>query len=224
MASVNTYSATGTKSGAKAILDKNVFAVEVKSHGLLKQAYQAYLDNKRANLARTKTRGEVVGSTKKPWRQKGTGRARFGSRYNPIWRGGGITFGPTGEENYSKKLNQKAKKLAVKQALSIAVKENKVKVIDTFECKSGKTADTAKLLAKIEAQGSVLIVAEEKSGAVDRATRNLPKVKVVQAGYLNVFDLLNADTVVIAKKSLDSISEWLTDKVKKPVKNKEAKK
>jgi large subunit ribosomal protein L4 len=92
MASVTSYSAAGVKSAAKVTLDKNVFAVEVKSHSLLKQAYHSYLDNSRTNLAQTKTRGEVIGSTKKPWKQKGTGRARFGSKYGPIWRGGGIVL------------------------------------------------------------------------------------------------------------------------------------
>ncbi len=216
MASVASYSASGAKSAAKASLDKAVFGLEVKSHGLLRDAYKAYLDNGRVNLAKTKTRGEVVGSTKKPWKQKGTGRARFGSKYNPIWRGGGITFGPTGEENYSKKLNLKAKRLAIKQALSLAAKEDKVKLIDKFEAKDNKTKNAVALLKKLETGRKTLLVVDNKDESLGRSTGNIPSLKVVSAKYLNVFDVMNADTVVITKKSLDDISEWLTDK--KPAK------
>src|SRR5690606_28898865 len=101
-------------------LDKSVFGLEVENHELVKQVYVAYLANGRENLAVTKTRGLVSGGGRKPWRQKGTGRARFGSSRVPIWRGGGITFGPTGEENYSQKVHVKAKRLATRQALSMA--------------------------------------------------------------------------------------------------------
>src|SRR5262245_30665646 len=103
--SVATYTKTGNKATTAAKLDKGVFAVEIKNHDLLKQAYLAYLANGRVNLAVVKKRGEVRGGGRKPWRQKGTGRARFGSSRNPIWRGGGITFGPTGNENYTINLN-----------------------------------------------------------------------------------------------------------------------
>src|SRR3982750_983319 len=112
--SVATYTKTGTKATTPAKLDKTVFGVEPKNHELIKAAYDMYLANGRENLAVTKTRGLVRGGGKKPWKQKGTGRARFGSSRVPIWRGGGITFGPTGEENYSKQLNTKAKRLAIR--------------------------------------------------------------------------------------------------------------
>jgi large subunit ribosomal protein L4 len=212
MASVTSYSAAGVKSAAKANLDKSVFGLEVKSHGLLGHAYQAYLANGRTNLAKTKTRGEVAGSTRKPWKQKGTGRARFGSRYNPIWRGGGITFGPTGGENYSKKLNLKAKRLAVKQALSLAANEGKIKVIDKFDGGDGKTKKTAILLKKIEANGRILLVVETKTDTVIRSTANIANLKAVSAEYLNVYDVLNADSIVVTKKSLDVISDKLDSK------------
>src|SRR6202012_2575170 len=101
-------------------LSKDVFGVAAKNHELLKQAYVTYLANGRENLAITKTRGLVSGGGKKPWKQKGTGRARFGSTRNPIWTGGGIVFGPTGEENYIKQLNIKAKRVAIRQALTLA--------------------------------------------------------------------------------------------------------
>src|SRR5579859_3788007 len=108
-----TYTKSGNKATTAAKLDKQVFGVEVKDHGLLQQAYLAYMANGRQNLAVVKTRGLVSGGGKKPWKQKGTGRARFGSSRNPIWRGGGIVFGPTGLENYSHSLSTQSKRLAL---------------------------------------------------------------------------------------------------------------
>lgn len=215
MSQVVSYTKTGSKSSAKVSLDKSVFAVEIKSHGLLKSAYHAYLDNGRGNLARTKTRGEVVGSTKKPWKQKGTGRARFGSRYNPIWRGGGIIFGPTGEENYSKKLNKKAKRSAVSQALTLAVKSGALAVIDDFIVSDGKTKSASNLLDKIGADRRVLIAVSKADEPTRRALNNIQDVKLVTAGYLNAYDILNADLVVLTRPALDDISAWITS-VDKP--------
>jgi large subunit ribosomal protein L4 len=206
---VATYTKTGSAAATAAKLDKAVFGVEVKSHELLKQAYVAYLANGRENLAVTKTRGLVSGGGRKPWKQKGTGRARFGSTRNPIWRSGGIVFGPTGEENYSKQMNTKAKRLAIRQALSMAATENRVVIIETFECKEGKVAPTVALLKKMKATGNVLIAVSQKDELVERATNNIPKVKAVHGNYLNVFDIVNADTIIISQKALDSISDWL---------------
>jgi large subunit ribosomal protein L4 len=117
---VITYTKSGNKATTPAKLDKKIFGVKPTSHELLKSAYVAYLANGRGNLAQAQTRGEVRGGGRKPWKQKGTGRARFGSTRNPIWRGGGITFGPTGSENYSHKLHTTAKRQAIRQALSVA--------------------------------------------------------------------------------------------------------
>lgn len=211
---VATYTKAGAKATTPAKLDKTVFGVVAKNHDLLKAAYDAYLANGRHNLARVKTRGEVRGSTIKPWRQKGTGRARFGSRYNPIWRGGGITFGPTGQENYNKQLNIKSKRQALRQALS--VKADSIKVIEAFECKDGKVSQTTALLGKIEAKGNILIVVSAKDDLVERATRNLPRVKAVHANYLNVFDIMNADCIVMSQKALDAVTAWLGNKPSKP--------
>lgn len=217
MATVTSYSAAGVKSGAKAPLDKDIFGLEVKNHGLLRDTYQSFLDNGRRNLAQTKTRGEVVGSTKKPWKQKGTGRARFGSKYNPLWRGGGIVFGPTGNENYSKKVNLKAKRLAVKQALSLSVAEGKVVLIDSFESKDGKVKKSVGLLKKVGVNGKVLIVVDKKDDMTMRSVNNISNVNLVSAKYLNVYNILNSDTVIITKKSLDVISDWLSINTKAPV-------
>lgn len=220
MPSIDSFTAAGAKSASKVVLDKNVFGLKVNNHELLKSAYTAYLANGRVNLAKTKTRGEVSGSTRKPWKQKGTGRARFGSKYNPIWRGGGIAFGPTGEENYSKKLPLIMKRLAIKQALSLAAKSGKLKVVEDFASKDGKTKPAVAFLKKIGANGRTLIVISDKNALISRSTANLPDLKVVQTKYLNTYDILNADNIVLAKKSLSDISQWLASEVKPALKSK----
>lgn len=206
-----TYTKSGTKATNAAKLDAAIFEIVPKNHQLLKEAYDAYLANGRSNLAVTKTRGLISGGGKKPWKQKGTGRARFGSSRNPIWRGGGIVFGPTGLENYSKHLNTKAKQLAVRQALSVSNAANKICVLESIDI-TGKTAEFSKLLTKIGADRSVLIVVDVKTPEVMRAGANLQAVKIVSAKYLNVFDLLNSENVVITTKALAVINDWLGDK------------
>ncbi|HSX18048.1 MAG TPA: 50S ribosomal protein L4 [Candidatus Saccharimonadales bacterium] len=209
---VQTYTKAGAKATAPAKLDKAVFGLKVDNHQLLKDAYLAHLANGRDNFAKTLKRGEVRGGGQKPWRQKGTGRARFGSSRNPIWTGGGVAFGPTGSENYSRKISTKAKRQALKQALSIAASEERVKIIETFDCPDGKVKPTINLLKKVGAEGSVLLVVSVKDELVERSTRNLPDIKAIQSNYLTVYDILNADTVVISKKALESIQQWLGGK------------
>ncbi len=204
-----TFSAKGVKATKPVALDKAVFNVEVANHQLLKDAYVAYLANGRENLSVTKTRGLVSGGGKKPWKQKGTGRARFGSSRVPIWRGGGITFGPTGNENYTKKLHVKAKRTATRQALTLASQADKIRVIESFVSTDGTVKPTVQLLKKIDAQRRVLLVVDVKDEMVVRATRNIANLKVVQANYVSVYDVLNADTIVITKPSLEMISSWL---------------
>jgi len=205
--SVPTFTKAGSKATTSAKLDKAVFGVEVENHDLLKQAYLAYLANGRENAAVVKTRGLVRGGGKKPWKQKGTGRARFGSTRNPIWRGGGIVFGPTGYENYSRKLNTTAKRVAIRQALSIKAKQ--INVIEGIEAKDGKVKPFVALLNKLNAKRNVLVIVEEKTTALQRASQNVPYVKLVQARYLNVYDVLNADSIVITAKALKAVHEWL---------------
>ena len=205
---VPTYTASGSKATTAAKLDAAVFNVEVKNHQLLRQAYDAYLANGRDNLAVVKTRGLVRGGGKKPWKQKGTGRARFGSSRNPIWRGGGIVFGPTGEENYTKKLPTASKRLAIRQALSLANADNKVTVVEKLTVKDGKTAVLAKLLAKIDAKRNILIVVTEKTPELTRAAANLGGVTVTNATYMNVYNTLNADSIVFTADALKATTEW----------------
>lgn len=195
-------------------LPKEIFGIEIANHELLQRAYMAYQANGRTNLAQVKTRGLVRGGGKKPWRQKGTGRARAGSSRSPIWRGGGITFGPTGNENYSKTIPVAQKRQALRQALTLANQSKKILTINSFECKDGKTKNTIDLLDKHKLNRRILLVVEEKDALVDRATRNVPNVKTVQAMYLNVFDILNADHIVLTKKSVSLIKDWLAPKIK----------
>ena len=206
---IATYTKAGAAASTAAKLDNTVFGVEIKNHDLLKQAYVTYLANGRENLAVTKTRGLISGGGRKPWKQKGTGRARFGSSRNPIWRGGGIVFGPTGEENYTKQMNVKAKRLAIRQALTVAATANKVVVIEDIVAKDGKTAELVKLLAKIKATKNVLLVVEHKTEELVRASANIQQVKLVQAQYVNTYDVLNADTIVFTKVAVDVVTKWL---------------
>ena len=208
---VATYTKTGTAATSAAKLDKTVFGLEVKNHELLKSAYTAYLANGRENLAVTKTRGLIRGGGKKPWKQKGTGRARFGSSRNPIWRGGGIVFGPTGEENYSKQLNTKAKRQAVRQALSVAAAANKIAVIDDLSIKDGKTSELNNLLTKIAATRNVVLVVDKKTPELERSSRNLSNVILTSGKYLNVYDILNADNLVFTSAALLQTTEWLKE-------------
>lgn len=214
MAAPATFTKAGAKATAPAKLDKAVFGVTPKNHDLLKAAYLMYLANGRENLAVTKTRGLVRGGGKKPWRQKGTGRARFGSSRVPIWRGGGITFGPTGQENYSKQMNSKAKRLAIRQALSLASGSGKVIVIEDLASKDGKTAPVAALLTKVGADKTSLVVVEKKTEELMRACRNLRGVTLVSAHYVNVYDVLNADKVIFTKGALAATTDWLGKEAK----------
>lgn len=188
-------------------LPKEVFAVEVKNHELLKLAYDAYLANNRTSAARTKTRGEVSGGGKKPWKQKGTGRARFGSSRNPIWRGGGIVFGPRGNENYSKKVPTQAKRQAVKQALTLAEQAGKINVLDVKT--TGKTAEVVKFLSDNKFDRKTLIVVDEKTPEIIRATNNIQNVLLVSTKYLSVYHILNADSIVLSPASLPTLKSWL---------------
>lgn len=210
MITATTFSKTGSKAAEAVKLDDSVFGKEVTNHTLLKEAYLAYLANGRANLAKTKTRGDVSGGGKKPWKQKGTGRARFGSTRVPIWRGGGVALGPTGSENYTKKINIKAKRLAIRQALSLSAQENRVSVIESFKLASGKTSEMVTLLNKLGLNDkSVVIVVDTKTDDLLRATNNLPNVTVVQARYLNVYTVMNADNLLFTNSALAIVSEWL---------------
>ena len=199
---------------AKAALPKSVFEVDVPNHELLKLAYDAFLANSRQASATTKTRGEVRGGGKKPWRQKGTGRARFGSTRNPIWRHGGIVFGPRGNENYTKKLSKTSKHVALRQALTLANQDKKILVSDIKT--TGKTTEVAKFLAakKCSEKDRVLLVVDEKTPELMRATNNLANALLVRAQYLSVYYILNADKIVITPAAVKAVESWLAKEAK----------
>ena len=201
---------TTVKKTTSTTLPSSVFEVEINSHELLKTAYNAYLANGRVNLAKTLTRGLVSGGGKKPWKQKGTGRARFGSSRNPIWRHGGVVFGPLGNENYSITVPTRAKRVALRQALTLAAQAGKVVVTDNF-APQGKVKDTLNFLMnnKVAEKEDVLLAVASKDDLMVRSTRNVAHLKVVQAKYLNVFDILNADKLLITKDALKIVEEWL---------------
>lgn len=188
-------------------LPKSIFNVDVNNHELLKLAYDSYLANSRLASATTKQRGEVSGGGKKPWKQKGTGRARFGSTRNPIWRGGGVVFGPRGNENYTKKLPKAAKRTAVRQALTLANEAKKI-VLEDIKT-TGKTSEVAKFLDDKKLTRKVLVVVDKKTPELMRATNNLQQVLVVSANYLSVYHILNADAILMSPSALPVLSNWL---------------
>ena len=210
MTKVTAYTKSGSKQAEGVTLEKAIFGLELNAQ-LIKDAYNAYLSNGRSAQPTTLTRGMVRGGGKKPWRQKGTGRARVGSIRVPNWKGGGVVFGPTGLENHIVQLPTKMKRVAVRQALSVQVADGRVVVIEEFVT-DGKTKTAAQLLAKIGATGKVLLVVSEKTDVIDRATRNLPGVVVAQATYLNVFHIMNADDIIVTKPAMTQIEAWLGQK------------
>ena len=203
------FTKTGNKATGNLTLDGQIFEVVPKNHDLLKANYVAYLSNARSNDAMTKTRGMISGGGRKPHPQKGTGRARSGSSRNPIWRSGGTIFGPTGIENYTHKVNKKAKRVAIRQVLSLAVNENQLLIIEDLEFKDAKTKTAISLLDKIGATGNILVVVTDKTPEITRPLANLANVKLIQAQYLNVFDGLNADFIVMTKPALEVVTQWL---------------
>lgn len=211
MSKIDTFTKSGAKSETAATLNKVIFDL-VPNHDLLDLAYRSYLAAGRSAHAKTLTRGEVRGGGRKPWRQKGTGKARAGSIRLPHWKGGGVAFGPTGNENYAIKVPLAMKRLAIRQALSAQAKDGKVAVIEAFELKDAKTKSATELMAKLGLAGNILLVTDQLSPEIDRATRNLAGVELVQAKYLNVFIILNADHIIIAKPALTVIDQWLGEK------------
>lgn len=192
-------------------LNPKIFEVAPKQH-LLAEAVRVQLSNARQGTSHTKTRGEVSGGGKKPWKQKGTGRARAGSIRSPIWRHGGITFGPRSNQNWELKLNKKAKTQALFMSLSDKAKEHQFVVVDQINLEQPKTAEFAKVLegfsSGIKNFGKKqLLVTAKKDDKLARSSRNLQSVKSVLANSLNVVDVLKADTIVATKDSLSVIEK-----------------
>jgi large subunit ribosomal protein L4 len=165
--------------------------------------------NARQSNAKTKTRAEVSGSGIKPWKQKGTGRARAGAKQSPIWVGGGVAFGPTGQENYRRSQNKKQYRLAIRSALSQKFLEQKLIVIQDAQVTSAKTKDAVALLKSLKVSGKVMFVLDEYVENLALAVRNLNTVLAVSRQNMSVLDVVNADYVVMTQASVQAIEEVL---------------
>ena len=186
-------------------LNENIFGIK-PNDAVLYDAITLAQASQRQGTADTKTRSEVSGGGRKPWRQKGTGRARQGSTRAPHWYHGGVVFGPH-PRTYGKKMNRKERVLALKSALSYKVKENEIIILDELNVKTPKTKDMIKLLNDIKAPKKTLIVVDELSDNLILATRNIPKVELLEASEINVLDIIGADGLVITKKAVEMIEE-----------------
>lgn len=204
-----TYTKTGNKSSKAATLPKEIFAAKKVNQQLIAEVYEAYLANKRSAGARTKTRTQVRGGGRKPWMQKGLGRARVGSIRSPIWRGGGITFGPTGNENHERKYNKSTLRSALVQALTMKAKDGEVAVIEDVEVKDGKTKTLRQLLDKLQLGRDIVIVTAERNESLTRASSNLPGVKLTSADSLNVKSVVDADSLLLTKPAVDKLKQRL---------------
>jgi len=183
-----------------------VFGVK-RNDALLHQVYVAQAGNKRQVLAHTKDRSEVRGSGRKPWRQKGTGNARVGSIRTPIWRGGGITFGPTKDRNFKKGINKKMKSKAVRISLSDKVRSKNLLVVNEIKLKEKKTKEFAKALKNLKIKGSILIGIADKEREMSKYCRNIKKVDPISTSNLNVFDILNHKYLILSKESVKFLEE-----------------
>jgi large subunit ribosomal protein L4 len=187
----------------EAELRDDIFAVPV-NEALMHQALVRQLANARLGTHKTKARGEVSGGGRKPWRQKGTGRARQGSIRAPHWRGGGIVFGPT-PRSYRQKMPRKMRRQALRSALSVKAAGSQVKVLDVLEMSEPRTKDVLQILENLSVDSSALILLPGRDENILRSVRNLPKVRTLVAQYLNVRDLLTYDYILMPLASLEVI-------------------
>jgi len=202
---INVYNQNGETTG-KANLPADIFGVGIKPE-VVHQVAQAMLANLRHPWAHTKTRGNVRGGGKKPWKQKHTGRARAGSNRSPIWIGGGITFGPLKERNYTQKINKKMKTKATLMCLSSKAEENKLVVLDEIKLPEAKTKYFSAMLGKLPLENKILFILAEKNEPIKRSSRNIAGVNVKTVGNFNVLDLLNAKSLVVTKECIGKLKE-----------------
>lgn len=204
--SVQVLNLNGEETEKKVNLNGDVFGVEPNTQVMF-DAVQVYQANMRQATAKTKTRAEVRGGGKKPWRQKGTGRARAGSSRSPIWVGGGTVFGPIGNQNYKLSMNKKAHALALKSALSVKASEKNIIVVN--ELNTTKTKDFAKALEMLKVEGKALVVLKEENAEFEKSARNVPGVKVVLTNNVCVYDLLNSNKVLFTTESVKALEGGL---------------
>lgn len=203
MANVKVYNMSGAEVGTIDLND-DIFGIEASEHAMHMAVVQ-YLANQRQGTQSAKTRAEVRGGGRKPWKQKGTGRARQGSTRSPQWTGGGVVFAPK-PRDYSFKLNKKFKRLALKSALSTKCVEEKIIVLDELSLSEVKTKEMVKVLANINA-GKALIVMDGSNTNVMLSARNIPEVKTAAVNTINVYDLLKYNTLVMTKEAVAKIEE-----------------
>ena len=203
MANVSVYNMEGNEVGTIELNDA-VFGVKVNEN-LVHQAVERHLANKRQGTQKAKTRSEVRGGGRKPWRQKGTGHARQGSIRAPQWTGGGVVFAPT-PRDYSKKMNKKEKRAALKSALSSRVEADKLIVLDTLRLDEIKTKEMVRVLNNLKVN-KALVVMPEVDENVMLSARNIPDVATIDARMLNVYDIMKYSTVILTKDAVASIEE-----------------
>ena len=203
MATVAVYNIEG-KEVDKLELNNNVFGVEINEH-LVHLAVVSQLANGRQGTQSAKTRSEVSGGGRKPWRQKGTGHARQGSTRSPQWTGGGVVFAPK-PRDYSMKMNKREKQIAIKSALTSKVQDSKLIVVDEFKLDEIKTSKFAQILDNLKAP-KALVVTKDKDEKVVLSARNIPTVKTTMTNSINVYDILKYDSLVITKDAVAAIEE-----------------
>ena len=206
MPKIDVYNIEGKKVSTLELND-NVFGIK-PNEAVVHSALVNYMANQRQGTASTKTRAEVSGGGRKPWKQKGTGRARQGSIRATQWVGGGVPFG-VGNRDFSFKINKKERVLALKSALSQKVLEKALVVVDNFNMESTKTKDALKMLDALKLEDKVLFVTSDDAANLYLATRNLPNCLVIYADEINVYDLVNADVVVMDEVAVNKLEEVL---------------
>jgi large subunit ribosomal protein L4 len=204
------YNQTGQEIQEEIELPQEVFGISEVKPDLIHSVAVAMLANRRKAIASTKTRGEVRGGGKKPWQQKGTGRARAGSIRSPLWRGGGVTFGPSSSRNFSKKINKKVRRLSLFNVLTDKVRGGGVMILDKLELPSGKTKDMVTILKNFSAYKTgkkILFILPKADEKLLRAARNLKRIKLSSVKNLNILDLLSANLVVVLQSALPIFKE-----------------
>ena len=204
MANVSVFNMKGVEVG-KIDLNDAVFGVSVNEH-LLHLAVVQQLANNRQGTQKAKTRGEVSGGGRKPWRQKGTGHARQGSTRSPQWKGGGVVFAPT-PRDYTLKMNRKEKQAAIRSALSDRVANGQLIVLDELKFDEIKTKAFAEVMDNLKVEGKALVITGEKNENAVLSARNIPNVKTSDAGQINVYDIMNAGTLILTKDAVEKIEE-----------------
>ncbi len=202
---IKIYNQEGKETG-ELELNEAIFSLPWNAD-LVHQAVRVAFANQRPVLASTKDRSEVRGGGRKPWRQKGTGRARHGSIRSPIWKGGGVTFGPTTERNFKLKINKKMAKKAFLTALSAKLRDNEILILDDIKLLAPKTKEMAKMMSKFPQVKNALLIVSEFTENVKRAARNLPNLEIVNINNLNIFNVLKYQYLIFTKDGVEYLNK-----------------